>query len=140
MVCSISPRFATFLLLLITSSLTVSWLFQGSGHATPVSSTSVSEPVVEQGRRVASWSQEVQAAIQEGAVLFGMTVNEVHLAWGKTNCALASEYEGQETDALGYRITRVTGEVIPLMDCESARVFLHFRNGVLIGSEAKQEN
>ena len=136
----ILPRFATSLLLLITASLSAYWLPQGSGHAMPIRTPSVSEPVVEQGVPPTSWTQEVRAAIQRGDVLFGMTVDEVRLAWGKTKCEGSRKYEGQETDALGYRITRITGEVIPVMDCGEAHLFLHFRDGLLIGSEAKQEN
>ncbi len=136
----ISPRFATSLLFIITASLSVPWLLHGSGHATPVRPFSVSKPEVEQGRRITTWPQEVQAAIREGVVLFGMTVDEVRLAWGKTKCEVASNYRGQETDALGYRITRIAGEVIPVMDCGQARIFLYFRDGILIGSEPQQEN
>ena len=39
-----------------------------------------------------------------------MAVDEARSAWRRTNCEMVSEYDGEETDALGYYLTGLGGD------------------------------
>jgi Zn-dependent protease with chaperone function len=96
-------------------------------------------PVAQGNLRDGAWADEVRAAITAGTVLFGMTTEEVRSAWGPTGCEVAGEYDGEDTDALGYTIAGSSDAIGPAKDCDSARVFLHFREGILIGGDTEGE-
>lgn len=86
--------------------------------------------------KYATYPEHIRKAIDKGAVLKGMTQEQVLLSVGQTRCIDARSIGGKEFDSWTYHADQYSGKLSPVTRCPGDHAII-FEDGYVIEGETQ---